>query len=281
MWFSEPRKIELEIQEVGHETAKTGDRHRWRVRISLRHGERMVDPWERIVEDPFDRPERNKIHDYFETVAKRDKIDEEAASNTSCKLDGYRTTLFKSLQLQKHLPCCRGKKVEIWIREMEMSGSRDARKASRLIKSIHGLHWEHLEDISLWNETICGVKLGPTSVTVQRFFTGLRERPKPQLKQTPTLAAGGVEPFRILLVTARKHIHEDHKFDYYNPTNVLCSILKAQSELESQDSLYRIHLEVVRPGTLKEFEACLLRCQQLERNNSFQIVHFDVHGDVS
>lgn len=268
MWFTKPQKIELEVQEQNHERTKKGNRQCWKTKVSLCQGEKKIDEWSCTIDDPFNQPDRNEIHEYFETSAKRDNIDEEKNSMISRKLDEYRVSLFKSLKLNNYLRYCKGKKVEIRIRANKTF--RDQNN-SRLKKSIHSLHWEHLEDISLWKDVAYGLIYGPVSVSVQRYFKGL---------QDSTGTPSEIEPFGILLVTARKHIHEDQRYDYYNPTNVLCSILKACSELECQSSLYRTYLEVVRPGTFEEFKASLFQRQRLKKN-SYQIVHFDVHGDIS
>ncbi|KAL8783754.1 MAG: hypothetical protein Q9195_009292 [Heterodermia aff. obscurata] len=118
------------------------------------------------------------------------------------------------------------------------------------------------------------------SVTVRRFFGSRQESPLSPLRPT-TSTANGFGLFRILLVIARKFIHENDSFDYVSPTSVLCSILNAQQELEWRFSPNRIQLEVVRPGTFEEFKASLLRCERKGKHHAFQIVHFDVHGDIS
>ena len=273
VWSGKPEKIQLKIEELSQEEAKSGDRHRWRVRISLQQATREVSQWERVIEDPFDKPGRHEIQEYFDIVTKPDEIDDEDASKTSCKLDEYRKLLFESLQIREHLPCCHDREVEVWIREMDASGRQPRSTTSHTRRSIQSLHWEHLEDIALWSENNWGFQTGPTSVTVQRIFQS------PRKSRTTTANAFG--PIRILLVIARNHIHENEHFDFVSPTSVLCSILKAQHEIERRSYTNRIQLEVVRPGTFEEFEASLLRCGRRGKHHAFQIVHFDVHGDIS
>ena len=183
------------------------------------------------------------------------------------KLESYPRILSKSLQLDAYSTHLNGKKVNVWIRGIQPSPEISCGK------SIHSLHWELLEDLSLWVSDKDGMSAKPASVTVRRCVKDFDVR---DLQRDVALAVqdGKPELFNVLLVVARTKVHEKET-DYFNPTSVLRTILEAQAELECRRSQKRIRLEVVRPGSYDELEIHLQHSHKI-----FQIVHFDVHGDI-
>jgi len=80
----------------------------------------------------------------------------------------------------------------------------------------------------------------------------------------------------VLLVIARD-LDRSRSRGEINPATIQCALLKTQQKTCLAEKPYRIHLEVVRPGSMGELKKHLRK-----RNNKhfFRVVHFDLHGEV-
>ena len=265
MQFLQPEEVSVDIEEIHIYSAAKGTQ-RWRVKIHVNDGKELSLRKERDIYDPLKgQSDHNKLRNYLnETLdmsftPNNKKIEE--------KLESYPRNLSEGLQLDAYSTHLNGKRVNVWIRGIQLGRERSCGK------SIHSLHWELLEDLSLWVSPKDSMSAKPASVTVRRCVKGLHV-PDSQSNVIQTVQVGKSEFFNVLLVVARTKLHKEET-DYFNPTSVLRAILEAQAELECRRSQKRIRLEVVRPGSYDE-----LKNHLQHSDKKFQIVHFDLHGDI-
>lgn len=234
------------------------------------------------VKDPLSRSDHVDVNKYLnEILTERGNPDYRFISTVSGTINSYRKDLFNYLKFRDHLDKFKNKKVEIQIREREPSRYNTRAAATQGKESIHRLHWEHLEDLSLWTHRSWIQNPAPISVTVRRLVGSPGWQATPQRSPTKSMHSGKVPPLKILLIVARKHVHVKHHIDWFNPTLVQRAILEAREELLSRNSPQEIELEVVRPGRLEELRQHLDNHQRQEGENCFHIIHFDLHGDTS
>ena len=265
MHFLQPEEVSVDIEEIRTEGA-TSRLERCRVGIHVYDGKGLSLRKERDVSDPL---KTNSDHSLLRTYldATLEQYFPPNNEKIKKKLGSYPSSLSKGLGLDEYSTYLNGKKVNVWIRGIQRSPEISCGK------SIHSLHWEMLEDLSLWFRPEDTKSAKPASVTVRRCVKDLQIQTR-QIDVAETAQAGKSEFVNVLLVVARKKLHQKEP-DYFNPTHVLRAILKAQAEIVCRQSPNRIRLEVVRPGSYDE-----LRIHLQQSHKKFRIVHFDVHGDV-
>lgn len=123
--------------------------------------------------------------------------------------------------------------------------------------SIHSLHWEILEDMSVWPEQ-----------TRQQVI--VRRRVPDLGIMLPVGAQGSVSVFNILVVVARDLSRGEQEIGH---TLVTAGIIKVIGELPSKTP---VNLEIVRPGTWDALRRHLVS----RPKGYFSLVHFDMHGCV-
>lgn len=266
MQFLQPEEeVSLDIEEIRIQGA-TSSPEKCQVAIHVYDGKGLSKRWERHIDDPL---KKIYFHNLLRTYL-NETLEQSFSPNNETiekELRSYPSNLSKGLALRKGSSQLNGKKVNVWIRGIQLSSEISC------AKPIHSLHWELLEDLSLWVDPESAESAKPASVTVRRCVKDLQVQSR-QRDVTETVQVGKSEVFNILLVVARKRLHEKEP-DYFNPTSALRAILEAQAETVCRQSPKRIRLEVVRPGSYDE-----LKVHLQQSHKSFQIVHFDVHGDI-
>ena len=256
MQFLQLEEVSVDVEEISVSSAARGPPG-WRVKMHINDGRGLSLRKETSISDPLKKEsDHSKLRIYLnETLENAFTPDNKDIED---KLESYPRKLSAGLNLDTYSTCLNGKKLNVWIRGIsEIS----------CVRSIHSLHWELLENLSLWVNPKDSMSVRPASVTVRRCV-------KDHLVPTCQVRIGKSEVFNVLLVVARKNIHKKET-DYFNPTSVLRAILGVQAEIECRWLQKRIRLEVVRPGSYKELEIHLQRSHK-----EFQIVHFDVHGGI-
>ncbi|RFU30417.1 hypothetical protein B7463_g5906, partial [Scytalidium lignicola] len=135
---------------------------------------------------------------------------------------------------------------------------------------LQAIHWEVLESAASWNPEASG----HANVLVRRKIVSSFPR------LVPTDLSSRKKPtFNILLVNSRPNKVKD-----INPLLGIRGIIETLSKLEPRlrDT---INFEIVRPGTWSAFEDHLIfRTNQWHQSGGtgpwFDIVHFDVHGEI-
>jgi len=270
MFWPQSKKKVLTIKNTEPGTI-VNKRRQWNVEIQLQ-GSNLT-ALKHFIKDPFESERDRKLVAQYLDKTLETRFEETSAQEACQKIDAYRKILFDSLRLQpEYLKSLRGFKVEIQVRQL---------KPAEEDFSFHSIHWEHLEDINLWAHPSWLRWAGPISVAVQRIVQDIP--PSPPIRRTTSELVPynkKIEIFNVLLVVARKHLYDKAKVDYFNPTSVQNALLLSKEALESRGSYQRIHLEVVRPGSLKELGDHLEK-RQRNGGHPFHVVHFDMHGTVS
>lgn len=124
--------------------------------------------------------------------------------------------------------------------------------------SIHSLHWEVLEDMSVWPEKT------NHQVIVRRKVPDLDIAQSVQAK-------GYVSGFNILVVAARDLSRGEGEIGH---TLVTAGMVEIISKLPSKTP---VNLEIVRPGTWDT----LRRHLESRPKGYFSLVHLDTHGRVN
>jgi hypothetical protein len=282
------RRGQLKIEVGAHPTSKFVSedseanvfRLNWgvEIRISIRTPENADHfSWEGNgrIEDPFSDADHVEVRHYLNESLRSNKFGFEDATRVSDMLDKYRKNLFRGLQQNDRL---KGKMYdEVEFHVYDYGGNFSASVARSRSVSIHSLHWEHLEEPSLWPTAS---PHGVTSVTVRRRIGMIPPEHHMQFaRHYPSQWKEG--RVNILLVVARRGVYEPVAEDFSNPATIQCALLRMQAELLEKGRPLRIHVEVVRPGSFKELSAHLTRRASQHGPNFFQIVHFDLHGGVA
>lgn len=82
----------------------------------------------------------------------------------------------------------------------------------------------------------------------------------------------------ILLSVSRRLIRGGA--EEVDPNSVLESMQTLKRDLETRNALFRLNIEVVRPGSFKALQKHLDKRSKRRCNGDIHIVHFDVHGRI-
>lgn len=209
----------------------------------------------------------NEIH----AMDSEDEQNETKAKKVRSKLDKYRQLLFSQLDLHD-ADFSDARRLHINIHESDEIGTYTGPHFG-----VSHFLWEILEDPNQWTRNL---PIKPTSdhlhVTVKRIVatsmnTGLSFESRLISHQSP---------FRVLLVIARS-LTKSSKNDYQDLPPHLAQILILRIQ-EYYKPLYcapEVDLEILRPGS---FEGLTRRLEldKTEGRKPFDLVHFDLHGDV-
>jgi hypothetical protein len=143
------------------------------------------------------------------------------------------------------------------------------------LDSIHRLHWELLEAPALWPELVEQVVVSRRVVTDDNAEYGLTTLPTKSLTDKQTSV------FNILLVLARGTEGDAAAYQDADPSLTSGALFAIQRQLEVSGSPYRLHVEIVRPGTLDAFRSHLQSSRRKHGEGYFHLVHFDLHGRVA
>jgi hypothetical protein len=232
------------------------------------------------LSDPFSIEQEADCRWYLERYATESPFEVEKANLIAEQLKRYGPKLFNRL--------CLSEIVDRWT---EAEGS-DSRKVPRLDievmenvhkpgfsqDSIHRLHWELLEAPSLWPELVEQVVVSRRAVAndnAEHGVTTLHSMPAKSGKD------GQTSIFNILLVLARGTEGDAAAYQDADPSLTSSALFAIQRQLEVSGSHYRLHIEIVRPGTLDAFRNHLQSSRRKYGEGYFHLVHFDLHGRVA
>ncbi|PMD38652.1 hypothetical protein L207DRAFT_634679 [Hyaloscypha variabilis F] len=221
------------------------------------------------LSDPFTKVDEDECRWYLEDYLTKTPFEKSRADIAAESLNSYADSLFDQLRLSRVWRRLAGprspknKFLEIDIIE----DTEDLNAVS--FDTVHRLHWEVLEYPRLWKN----INL---KTAVRRII--------PQ-KETSTLSikrveswSRGVPAVNILLVVSRRLIRGGA--EEVDPNQVLKSMQTLKRDLETRSALFRLNIEVVRPGSFKALQKHLDERSRRRYNGDIHIVHFDVHGRV-
>ncbi|XXH02803.1 hypothetical protein Hte_009190 [Hypoxylon texense] len=253
-------KITIQGKEYVGSCVVEGKQYRkWRVVVAVA-GQPEREPIDLI--DPFTAEEYDKNDNHKIRRGKLQFLDPDRAKR-------YFNALFKQLNLN----CCRGTDRRISIHEdvTKVSQSSD-------FASVHSLLWEVLEHPDFWpcNQSDGGtpVKRVRLSRTLNVLSTGASVTPAG--RQPSTIAATQAE-YRVLLIIARSFKKDsDQRYVDYRPNLIQGPLLKIARKAKQRGIAPKVHIDVVRPGTIEELDEYL----DPKSDKSYDIVHFDLHGKI-
>ncbi|KAL8672794.1 MAG: hypothetical protein Q9168_002758 [Polycauliona sp. 1 TL-2023] len=195
----------------------------------------------------FSDAEENDYRWYLQHFAPKQPFEASRAARVTRSLKRYGLTLSQQLLSSGVLP----QHNDLTIRVEADSSTIGA-------SSLQHLHWELLEDPFKW---FGGYR--PRDVVVTRTLPSL---------STPSTSWESSSTCNILLVTCRPSGRYD-----IDPHLISGSIVKTINEAATQPSALRVRLKLLRPPTWLAFrEHLLYDCQP----GHYQLVHFDMHGEV-
>ena len=204
---------------------------------------------EAIVTIPklFSDTEENDYRWYLQHFAPKQPFEASRAARVTRSLKRYGLTLSQLLVSSRVLPQHGNLTIRVEADSSTVGSS-----------SLQHLHWELLEDPSKW---FGGYR--PRDVVVTRTLPSL---------PTPSTSWESSSTSNILLVTCRPSGRYD-----IDPHLISRSIVKTITEAATQPSALRVRLKLLRPPTWLAFrEHLLYDCQP----GHYQLVHFDMHGEV-
>lgn len=226
--------------------------------------------------DPFSADQEADCRWYLERYATESPFEVEKATSIAQQLKRYGSKLFNRL--------CLSDIADRWTE----TASGDARKIRRLdievmenhsrslsSDTVHRLHWELLETPALWPELVEQVVVSHRVVADNNSEHSIT-----------TLSTKGIEHeqtsvFNILLVLARGTQNDLTAYQDADPSLTSHELFAIQRQLKVSGSRYRLHVEIVRPGTLDAFRNHLQASRRKHGEGYFHLVHFDLHGRVA
>jgi len=265
----------VNIYCVGSKARLVDGHHNWDVKIQV-NGEdgyrAIIDPisyethqeqrgscLERYIDESVRRQERSDeehpaYHESEEELQRMERQMQDYCDKLWTNLD------FTIRSKQPFLPSSVGCQINVF----EAEGARDEQH------TIHRLAWELLEAFTPPGAT----DKRPYAISITRKITfskgriGFEESLR-KVQEDDSLT------FRILLVIARDLSNPD-KPDL-SPDIAQYPLMFFKREFERAGKKHRLHVEVVRPGTLRELKDHLnTRGQHVK----FHLVHFDLHGHL-
>jgi hypothetical protein len=236
-----------------------------------------------VIHDPFEEQDAAQYSWYLEEWSFKEptpktpedvyRMDEERQkraderSKVRAKLEGYGRKLHKALNLQD-LTFVDTVNLHIDICE----AVPDAGSSMRF--GIHRILWETLEQPNLWKKT---TTLAPGTPQINVMVRRIVSAPPSEGLPWESRRVSRKSPLRILLVVARK-LTKTEENEYADVKAGLAQIhlLSVQQELAPMWYSHQIELDIVRPGSYDALERRL----QEERKGYFDLVHFDLHGNV-
>lgn len=207
------------------------------------------------LSDPFNSDQEQLLHWYFERYALEDPYEVTKAELAREAIYSYGRNLSKQLATCGLIPKSGDLQLEIGL--PAQGGASDAPPHGL---SLHRIHWEVLEDISLWPK-----RFGLKRVVVCRTLSV----PCPIIATEP----GPMSKFNVLLVVSRPRGRQD--IDHQLVSRFLVDICE---RISKSSSTVKVALTILRPPTWRAFEDHLL----YDRSpGHYQLVNFDMHGEIS
>ena len=187
---------------------------------------------------------------YVEDYARNDPFSLQRSQSVESRLQLYGTQLAHAI--------CKSDAVLKYLLDSDVVIEVDGRGGYS--HQFSSLHWEILEDLSLWNANV-----RPQRVAVVRKFHRGSIRPETLPKETSHNAELNATPQNVLAITARPNVDSDipHRM-------ITRSILEAVQDCKQQTLTFTI----IRPGTFEALREVLYR----QDPGYYGIVHLDLHG---
>ncbi|KAF8535442.1 hypothetical protein BDD12DRAFT_344857 [Trichophaea hybrida] len=263
------RRLHIDLQATSIQSSGN-DCRSWLMTVSVDH--KPLNESLRL-KDPFDAIKKADCRWYLEQYTQKSPFSIIKAQIAAGWLLEYPKALLDQLQLKDlvdlHVPEDNSQKLYISI-----DISEDTVDNADSDSTIHQLHWELVEDPSLWTRN-------NVEVIVRRYI----RPPEPAQGSTNQIQSWPLsnEPgssINILLVVARDTSSDPAVYSDVNPFTVLDIFIRLRNKLKAAGSSVRLNVEVVRQGTLQSLEQHLERSKILHGPAYFHIVHFDLHGAV-
>jgi len=256
---------EITIEETGPKPHRDEeDREAWSVRLRIDNDEVGL----RIIRDPFTSRQHSACSKCLNEGLMDEEYDPHEAEDISNRIDKYRDDLIECLDITHIAHEARFSRSRVVINIKEPSKRPPAKRRTT---SIHSLHWELLErQDDTWFKNAA-------SLVVRRTIADTHQSPSLSRVQSMGTNNGLGSVFPVLLVVARHFRDEGDP----SPSIIQCTLLRIQEALVRQGRFHKIHLEVVRPGSLEELKAHLKKRSDSNGQSFFKVVHFDLHGGLS
>jgi hypothetical protein len=221
------------------------------------------------LSDPFTKVVEDECRWYLEDYLTKTPFEKGRADIATESLNSYADSLFDQLRLSRVWRRLTGPRSP-QNKFLEIDIIEDAEDPNAVSSdTVHRLHWEVLEYPRLWKNI-------DLKTTVRRII--------PQ-KETSTLSikcveswSRGVPAVNILLSVSRRLIRGGA--EEVDPNSVLESMQTLKRDLETRNALFRLNIEVVRPGSFKALQKHLDKRSKRRCSGDIHIVHFDVHGRI-
>jgi CHAT domain len=142
-------------------------------------------------------------------------------------------------------------------------------------QSLHALHWEVLEQPSLWNPDDIGIR-------VRRVVLDKKSEKCPiSMNASNPVDSFDATCFRVLLVVARDCTNDVASYQDIGPDRISSTLLQIKQELEEKCGRPVLEIQIVRPGTFTALETHLEQTLKTKGPNYFHLVHFDIHGKIA
>lgn len=260
-------RIVAKPREISHGTGRA----QWEVRSTSSW---VQDQCRFVIIDPWSPDDEDHGRWYLEKHLRKDPFAITKARQIEGSLAQYGRKLREQIQLGDLSLLSRqcNQDDQIHRHGLEITIIDEALPAEGLDDTVHRLHWELLEDPTLWPE----IKLG---VTVRRLVSvDVNATYKPgSVRSWPHAQPSTRSTFNVLLVLARDLSTDTDLDEEVNPNLASQVLLKIRSEVSKVQDDLDIQVEVVRPSTLPALDECLMS----RPPGYFQLVHFDTHGRVA
>lgn len=249
----DPTLITLRLVLRAEEIIETG----WLLHVRLENDE--LSPRNAtiiVVKCPFTTKDAERLRWYLEDYPTVDPLDTARADTASRSVADYGRALSKSLFVDEVLR---------WFESVvQPVALQIVIEASTQATTIFSLHWEILEDTSLW------LSSHPSSFQQKLLRVGVWRKLKTPGAHCTTIhfpITNDAPAFRILLVVARSNVFTD--IGHRTISRPLIEIIETISSSDQS-----VMVEIVRPGTWEALENCL----QIHPPGYYHVVHFDMHG---
>jgi hypothetical protein len=213
--------------------------------------------------------DEDKCRWYLEDYLNKLPYERGRADIAAESLNSYANSLFAQLYLRRICTWISGR-TSSSHKLLEVDVIKDSQDSNAVSSgTVHRLHWEVLEYPRLW--TTANLR-----TTIRRNISQ-RETLNLSIKRVESWSQG-VPAVNILLVISRRLDGKGR--EEVDPSLVLHSMQTLKRDLESRGAIFRLNIEIVRPGSFEALEKHLDKRSKHRRNGDIHIVHFDVHGQA-
>jgi hypothetical protein len=223
----------------------------------------------KTVHNPFNQNQEEECRWYVEDFASKSPFQERRAVSAVEELKRYANSLLSQLELVELVNDILSSRPSRSITITVAQGDADEDEGAE--NSIQQLHWELLEDPSLWPSGV--------EIILKRHVKAGGENPILELSSLDEDRVSGEPRVNALLVVARDLSTDSNTVDI-KPNLALQILAKIRQDLVNQGLHARLNLEVVRPGTLEALKEHLQKSSRVHGKGFYHFVHFDVHGTI-